>query len=47
MKLIAEIAPSEYFTLSVGFWLKTNFWDYDQQNVTVYQIVKPLTFSHI
>ena len=29
-KLIAEIAPSEYFTLSVGFWLKTNFWDYDQ-----------------
>ncbi len=29
-KLIAEIAPSEYFTLSVGFWLKTNFWDYDE-----------------
>ena len=29
-KLIAEIAPSEYFTLSIGFWLKTGFWDYEQ-----------------
>ena len=29
-QLIAEIAPSDYFTLSLGFWLKTNFWDYDQ-----------------
>ncbi|MCK4879447.1 MAG: hypothetical protein KAS82_02265 [Bacteroidales bacterium] len=29
-KLIAEIALSDYFTLSVGFWLKTNFWDYDE-----------------
>lgn len=28
-KLIAEIAPSDYFTLNIGFWLKTNFWDYD------------------
>ena len=28
-KLIAEIAPSEYFTLSTGFWLKTSFWDFD------------------
>ncbi len=29
-KVIAEIAPSDYFTLSVGFWLRTNFWDYDE-----------------
>ena len=29
-KLIAEIAPSDYFTLNVGFWLQTNFWDYDE-----------------
>lgn len=29
-KLIAEIAPSEYFTFSTGFWLKTSFWDYDE-----------------
>ena len=29
-KLIAEIAPSEYFTLSTGFWLKTSFWDFDE-----------------
>jgi hypothetical protein len=28
-KLIAEIAPSDYFTLNIGFWLKTNFWDYE------------------
>lgn len=29
-QLIAEIAPSEYFTLSTGFWLKTSFWDYNE-----------------
>ena len=28
-RVIAEIAPSDYFTLSVGFWLKTDFWDWD------------------
>ena len=28
-KLIAEVAPSEYFTMVVGFWLKTSFWDYN------------------
>jgi len=28
-QIIAEIAPSEYFTLSLGFWIKANFWDYD------------------
>lgn len=32
-KLIAEIAPSDFFTLTAGFWLKTSIWtenDYDQ-----------------
>jgi len=29
-KLIGEIAPSENFTLSLGFWLKTSFWDYEE-----------------
>ena len=28
-QIIAEIAPSEYFTLSLGFWIKANFWDYE------------------
>lgn len=28
-KLIAEIAPSESFTLTTGFWLKTTFWDFN------------------
>ena len=29
-QLVAEIAPSKYFTLSTGFWLKTSFWDLDE-----------------
>ena len=29
-KLVAEIAPSESFTLNTGFWLKTSFWEYDE-----------------
>jgi hypothetical protein len=40
-KLIAEIAPSEYFTLSVGFWLKTSFWDYDNGGPASYPYVSP------
>lgn len=28
-KLIAEVAPIDNFTLVVGFWLKTSFWDYE------------------
>lgn len=28
-KLIAEVAPIENFTMVVGFWLKTSFWDYE------------------
>ena len=40
-QLIAEIAPSDYFTLSVGFWLKTNFWDYDQREPSSQPSVSP------
>lgn len=29
-KLIAEIAPSENFTLSTGFWIRTSFWEYKE-----------------
>jgi len=35
-KLIAEIAPSEYFTLSTGFWLKTSFWDTNESGQSYY-----------
>ena len=46
-KLIAEIAPSEYFTLSTGFWLKTSFWDYDEsgQSVSTPMISPSFTFE--
>lgn len=27
-QLIGEIAPTDFFTLTAGFWLKANFWDY-------------------
>ena len=40
-KLIAEIAPSEYFTLSVGFWLKTGFWDYEEWGPSAHPYVAP------
>ena len=36
-KLIAEIAPSEYFTLTAGFWLKTSFWDFDESGQSLSQ----------
>ena len=29
-KLIAEIAPSESFTLHTGFWLKASFWEFNE-----------------
>jgi len=45
-KLIAEIAPSDYFTFSVGFWLKTNFWDYDEWGPSSSPYVAPsFTFA--
>lgn len=40
-KLIAEIAPSENFTLSVGFWLKTSIWDYEEQTPSRHPYVTP------
>ena len=40
-KLIAEFAPSEYFTLVVGFWLKVNFWDYDNWTPSANPYVSP------
>ncbi len=40
-KLIGEIAPSEYFTLSVGFWLKTGFWDYEEWAPSAHPYVTP------
>jgi len=33
-KLIAEIAPADFFTLTAGFWLQTSLWtenEFDQQ----------------
>jgi hypothetical protein len=34
-KLIAEIAPSESFTLHTGFWLKTSFWEYGESGQSI------------
>jgi len=40
-KLIAEIAPSDDFTLVTGFWLKTSFWDHDQGKPYAYPYLRP------
>lgn len=40
-KLIGEIAPSDYFTLSMGFWLKTGFWDYEEWAPSSHPYVTP------
>lgn len=40
-KLVAEIAPSENFTLVVGFWLKANFWDYENWTPSPNPYVSP------
>ena len=40
-KLIAEIAPSDYFTLTTGFWLQTHFWDYEEGNAASQPFVSP------
>jgi hypothetical protein len=40
-KLIAEIAPSDNFTLLTGFWLKTSFWDYEKSAPSSYPYVRP------
>jgi len=34
--LVAEIAPADFFTLSVGFWLKTSLWTDNQWGDPVY-----------
>jgi hypothetical protein len=40
-KLIAEIAPSEYFTFTTGFWLKTSFWNFDSGESLSQPVVSP------
>lgn len=40
-KLVAEFAPSDYFTLVTGFWLKTSFWDYEGGKPSSYPYIKP------
>jgi len=40
-KLIAEIAPSEHFTLTTGFWLTTSFWNFDTGEPLSQPVVSP------
>jgi hypothetical protein len=35
-KVIAEIAPSEIFTLTTGFWMRASFYEKNQEGVSVY-----------
>lgn len=35
-KLIAEIAPADFFTLTIGFWLKTSWWTENAYGNNVY-----------
>ena len=44
-KLIAEIAPSDYFTLTTGFWLKSSFWTTTEYGERVYHPVFSPSFT--
>ena len=35
-KIVVEFAPSEYFTLTTGFWLRTSFWSTNAYGENVY-----------
>lgn len=35
-KLIAEIAPADFFTLTAGFWLHTSLWTENESNQRIY-----------
>ena len=35
-KLVVEFAPTDFFTLTTGFWLYTSFWTTSENNQTIY-----------
>jgi len=44
-KLIAEIAPSDHFTLTTGFWIRASFWTKDVTGESVYHPMVSPTFT--
>jgi len=46
-KIIAEIAPADFFTFTAGFWLKTSIWTEDENDQYVYSpsITPSFTFE--
>ena len=44
-KLIAEIAPTDHFTLSTGFWMRASFWTTNSAGQLVYHPIVAPSFT--
>lgn len=44
-KLIGEIAPADFFTLTVGFWLHTSLWSENESNERYYNPILSPSFT--